>query len=981
MVISVLLPAGPRFCMCTGSAVENRTDRQERESFVIQDLHLAGREVISHQFSTDRGPEHILVFEDGFSMSIGADRFSSDKAVLWLEMERGESGGRAGARYKAEAYLEGGISVEKIRGVGAVEISRTVIKKGESMVVRFDVTGGIFVTADKREIADPRGSELYRKALAAVSAVKPQPAAPGLPAERAVEKPGEKVAAKRAVEFRYPVSISQAGDVPLKVERTQAPDGTYVVTFIGRLYVWQKQDEKGGLLELQADSAVIFYSEEPSGAGEKGREGGRVEDFLAGGAVRAVYMSGDVLMTEGQRTVRADEIYYDFEEKKALAVNAVMRNFDAKRGIPIYVRAAKLRQLAENKFAGENITLTSSEFYLPQISVNASSIIITDTTPDDEQEGRVSNSSYDVEMRDVRFKMGEKTFFSWPFIRANLERPDIPLKSLHAGYDSDWGALVETRWYLLRLLGLEEPEGTESTFALDYYGKRGVGSGVEIAYAKENCFGRLLGYIIKDTGEDDLGRAGSRRNLEPPRELRGRFQWQHRHFLPYNWQLTAEVGYLSDENFLEGFYRSEFNVAKEQETLVHLKRIEDNWGLSILGKGRINDFVNQLEELPSLEYHLTGQSLFDDKFTLYSDSEVGRFRQRLASGSPTISEDFYSFMSERAELDMPVRVGNMKVVPFVAGTLAYDDGAGFHTNLDGQTVPSEQSVWTGEAGARVSTQYWKVYPNVKSRIWDLNQLRHIVRPYATVVGYAESDTVARQRDTLNAGISQRFQTRRGPVGNQRTVDWMRLDTEITWVNDSGDTSGGPDRFIWNKPFIPLLDTFSRTVPQQDRRSSDVFGPRRNYFGADYIWRLSDTTAILSDMNFDLQSGVVQQLNIGFSRLVWPNLSYYVGSRYLRRLDNGLGEKGSNAFTFAATYVLDPRYTVVFSQQFDFDYGANIRSDIALIRRYHRVYWGLTYSADESLKKQAVVFSIWPQGVPELGIGPRRYMRLGQSANY
>ncbi|MHC4751485.1 MAG: hypothetical protein ACYTFW_16645, partial [Planctomycetota bacterium] len=86
-------------------------------------------------------------------------------------------------------------------------------------------------------------------------------------------------------------------------------------------------------------------------------------------------------------------------------------------------------------------------------------------------------------------------------------------------------------------------------------------------------------------------------------------------------------------------------------------------------------------------------------------------------------------------------------------------------------------------------------------------------------------------------------------------------------------------------------------------------------------------------------------------------------------------------TVAATYVLDPRYTVVFSQQLDFDYGATVRSDITLIRRYHRLYWGLTFSADESLDQQAVVLSVWPQGVPELAIGDRRYIGLGGSAGY
>ncbi len=46
-----------------------------------------------------------------------------------------------------------------------------------------------------------------------------------------------------------------------------------------------------------------------------------------------------------------------------------------------------------------------------------------------------------------------------------------------------------------------------------------------------------------------------------------------------------------------------------------------------------------------------------------------------------------------------------------------------------------------------------------------------------------------------------------------------------------------------------------------------------------------------------------------------------------------------------------------------------------------MYWGITYSADASLDRQAIVFSVWLQGVPELAIGPKRYMGLGGSAAY
>ena len=1061
ILVTVVLAGG-----AVSFAGEGGVSQQKAQPFAGQDLQLSGREVISYQ--SDKG-EHILVFQDGFSMSIGANQFFSDRAVIWVEVVTTEFLGESRIDYKVKTYLEGGVSVKKGKSAETADLSQTVVEDGRSMVVQFGVSGEVLVTAEKREIADPRGLELYKKAEAAIVpggpkfVVQAEAQVPESPREEIRrERPPEKVVvptkpkkevvaappkaekerlpapakprqsgllemifgggegkaaapAKAVAEpevkeprFVYPVNIAPAGEVEPKIERTKAPDGADVATVVGRFYVWQKQNEEGGLLELEADTAVIFYS----GAEQPSKEGAGSGEVLPGGGERAIYMSGDVVMTEGQRTIRADEMYYDFQDKKALAVNAVVRNFDVMRGIPIYVRAVKLRRIAEDKFSAEEAMLTSSEFYLPQISLTASSVLITDTTAIDAQKGRVSNSSYDVQMRDVRFKAGKRTVFYWPYMRANLERPDIPIKSIHTGRDSTFGTFVESRWYLFRMLGLREPEGTDSSFLLDYYSKRGLGSGVEVKYDRDNYYGELLGYVISDHGEDRLGRMRSRKDLEPAHELRGRFTWRHRQFLPYNWQLTTGVSYLSDEHFLESFYRREFNTGEKQESYVHLKRLQDNWALSILGKGRINKFADELEEMPSAEFHLTGQSLFEDRFTLYSDTELGRLRQKIgkdhsqpiilnprrpvATNLTEINEDWFSFVSHRTELDMPISAEPFKLVPYIAGTFGYDDRSGYtRTLVDGSNTGSfgEKNIWIGEAGIRVFPRpYWKVYPNVKSRLWDLSQLRHIIRPYLTAVVYDESDDVVEQRDALSAGVSQRLLTKRGSGNEQRTVEWMRLDTEVTWLNHTGEAKdASPDRYIWARPIVPLRVLSAPEIFNGDLITHDgvratglhrfeMFGPRRDYFSADYIWRISDTTALLSDLNFDIQSSVVQQFNIGFSHLCWPNLSYYIGSRYLRRV-RVLDEEGSNAFTFSATYVLDPRYTIVFAQEFDFDYGVSVRSDITLLRRYHRMYYGLTFSADESLDRQAIVFSIWPQGVPEMGIGQRRYMGLTGPAGY
>jgi len=789
-------------------------------------------------------------------------------------------------------------------------------------------------------------------------------------------------------EFRYPVRLFPVGDQKWEMDTIVGPDGMNIATVTQRFYLSQKRDENGNLMEMQADKAVIYYS----GQGLKVEKDENEEDALAAGPIDAIYLAGDVILTEGQRTIRTDEMYYDFSQKKAIAVNTVMRTFDPKRNIPIYIRAYKLRQVSENQFAAENVVVTSSEFNQPQLSLEVSSIYIADTTTIDQE---IKDSSYDAQMRDIRMKVGKHTILHWPYLRSNMERPDLPLKTARFGQNSRWGTSAETRWYLARLMGWKEPEGTDSTLAVDYFSKRGVGVGAEIEYEKEDYYGRLLGYVINDSGKDKLGRHDTRDNVDNG-GFRGRFDWQHRQFLPSNWQLTSGISYVSDRNFVESYYRNEFSVGNYRETYVHLKRIEDNWALSFLTKPRLNDFADQLEELPSAEFHLTGQSLFDDTVTMYSDSEFGRLRQRIGDDNLTnIDENHFTFGYNRTELDMPLRADPFKIVPFIAGTFGFDDRSGFRRTLvDGSNTGrfGTKGVFIGEAGIRMNTQFHKVYPDVKSRLWDLNQLRHIVRPELTVVGFAETDSVVRQRNIINFGVKQRLQTKRGPAGEQKTVDWMRLNVDATFVDDDASPEeSGPDRFIWNRSIVPMRVMSAPQIYNGDLDETtfgrfETWGPKRDYVGADYIWRLSDTSAILSDMYYDIDSGVVQQFNVGYSRMVWPNMSYYVGSRYLRRVfvnsvTENVHERGSNAFTFAITYIFDPRYTVTFAQQYDFDYGKGIRSEVTLIRRYHRMFCSFSYSADESLSDQMVTVSVWPQGVPEMAMGQRRYTGITSPTGY
>ena len=983
----------------------------------------------------------ILVVEKSIDLEVGADNFHGAKAVIWIKSPQamGET------KKSIWCYITGPISAEKGNSTRLPGLHWQLTENGQAMVVWFSISGDAFVTARNPQQAVTVTGDFYNHAFSSVKAldstfaeafesitadkIEKSSKSPNLPAPsikrpelRSKEKPSQPPTPKKSPaassvtgsafgfieqilgskkaqgpqsetqaggKLKYPVNFSPAGAVEPNIEMGFAKS-RQVATVIGRFYLWQQIDEQGGLLEMLADSAVIFYSTEKKNSGEKTALG----DLGAAGAIEAVYLRGDVIITEGFRTIKSDEMYYDFVNRTGLAVNASLHTFDIDRGIPIYIRAAKVRQLAQNKFDANDAVITTSEFATPQVSIEASQIIVTDNASIEASEtGQMQKGSYNAQMKDIRLKYDDTTLFYWPGLQSNLERPDVPLKTMRIGHDSIWGTTVETKWYLARLLGLNEPDGTNENFDLDYYSKRGLGTGGDVEYQQQNRQGRIIGYFIDDHGKDRLGRVWFRRDLEPPDDDRGRFEWVHREFMPYNWQLTAGINYESDEHFVESYYRREFSSGPPRETYIHLKRIEDNWGLAFLGKGRLNDFEDELDEAPTGEYHLEGQSLLDDKFTYYGDTYGGRFRQHIGEEhNIQMNEDHFTNGFHRSELDLPLYYKGVKAVPFISGTVGYDDRSGFDRSIvDGSNSGpfNERAVGIGELGLRSSTEFWNVYPDIKSRLLDIDGIRHIIRPELTASVFQETDVVVEQHDAINFNISQRLQTKRGAPDNgsmqksseTRTVDWMRLDVGGTWFtdNDPRTDNSAPARFIWNRPQTPLRlytmpGILNGDLSKQGLTGFETYGPYRDYFNYDYMWQISDTTALLSDAYYDIHNGTFEQVNIGFSRMVWPDLSYYIGSRYLRDV-KVLKEHGSNSFIFAASYHIDQRYTIVMAQQYDFDYGANVESDATLIRRYGRVFMSVTASTDASLDRKALVFSIWPDGIPDFAIGSRRYTTL------
>ena len=77
---------------------------------------------------------------------------------------------------------------------------------------------------------------------------------------------------------------------------------------------------------------------------------------------------------------------------------------------------------------------------------------------------------------------------------------------------------------------------------------------------------------------------------------------------------------MSDRNFLEQYFKQEFENGLPQETFLYVKQQQDNWSWSALGQVQTSKWITTTQWLPRLDGALIGQSFFD-LFT--SNTRVG----------------------------------------------------------------------------------------------------------------------------------------------------------------------------------------------------------------------------------------------------------------------------------------------------------------------------------------------------------------------
>ena len=902
----------------------------------VPTIQVTGR--VIHTWYEEDGLRVILVI-DGFTVLTQEEQLTARDGVVWFDEAAARETGRAELGIYAETRAE------FRRASGDVE-------KYDSAYLVVSDGGEISLAAEEGRLrgkadATPlylRAKKRRREHLEAGIAERPTAVVKAPEAPEPTPAPGIREAA-----VPQEITIVPQDDVRTVNFTSFVEDGTRISIWTGGVYVQR------GDMEMAADNIVIWTPEEANQ--QAGAE--ELAGALRGPSQRLAaeaYFEGHVTITLGRRTIRAAQAYYDFQREQALILDAKIKTYSPNREIPVYYYAKEVRQLARGVFQSEKAWMTTCEFAHPHYEMGATELVLVDLTPElpeaepsaPPEPGTPPEKVY----HRVRF-VGENVHVRvrhvpvtyWPRLAGDLEEGETALRTIRIEQSSSRGTGVVSQWHLFKLLGLEEkPPGYNFYLDADYWSERGPGLGVEGRYNRENYFGQFLSYYLSDMGKDSIGGT----DVEPDHPDRGRVLWRHRQYLAEHWELTGELSWITDRAFLNEFYEYEDETEKAQETLLYLKRQEDDQALTVLTSLRLNDFYTRTEYQPQVGYNIIGRSLLDDHLTYFQDSEVAYARYRPRERNPLIEEPVRGSNGEVLgdtihELDLPLRAGPVNIVPFVEGRASY-----FEENF---ARSGNENRYAWRTGARAAMQTWRVYPQVESNFWNVHGLRHIntfdIRastahvtvPSRELIPYdvTEAGTPVVQgvdsTGVVDLGWRQRFQTKRGLPDKRETVDWLLLDLEGFFYDNRVDP---PE------------------IAPDGRRAL-------NHLEFHTQWRTTDSVTLWTDTNYATDEGMIDLFGVGMTVSHSPRLTYSVGHRYI--------PDGNSAQAFVSfDYRINEKWQLGLLEIYDFDRKLNAQSNFTLSRRLHRWIARIKVELDPGEDDKFFGVEFQPMGASEVRMG-------------
>lgn len=742
--------------------------------------------------------------------------------------------------------------------------------------------------------------------------------------------------------------------------------------------------------EFAFDNAVVWYR---SADGRGGPLNGLVTS--GDGTERVeVYMSGNVIIRtvrgEGPsrvaQTLRAQEVYYDTLTDRAIAVRADLETMLPGSGDPLHIKGEEVRRLDVENW--EALTASADASKLPSdpgLRIDSRRFTLSERKT-------IKRNIFGIPIRDIRtgepieyreqIVTGENVItrlagvpiFYVPKMRADAADPLGPLEAFSVSQNRQFGAQVYSTFDIYELIAIRPPEGHKWRLNLDYLSRRGPALGTDYLYtvparvendpAIGSGFVRLYG--LSDQERFDI--LGGTRGQEPTNpEYRGRALWRHQQEIGTEFYFQGQAAFLSDKNFLEQFYKNEFDMGPNQETFAYLQWQRRNFGATALVEDRVTrQWVTETNWLPKVDGHLIGQTFFSDRLVYSLRGQAGYAELR-----PTEYPPYPVLSTDRAVNTGRFNVSQELSAPFALGPVKLDPYGLLHlTEYTDDLNGDETGRAVGGGGVRASVPFSRLYGGVSSELLNLRGLYHKtvfgmnyrylaanepfsrfpqldrlsddavdqsfrnITPFQSqfvpgpngvrLMNAGSFDSVYNPQryairrlvenklesmddiQVLQADVRQRFQTKRGYPGMEHTVDFLTLDMSASYFpNATRDNFGNPFSFL--------------------------------EYGT--VWNVGDRTALVSNGWFEPYDGGSKYWTAGVHLDRTDRTSLYVGYRQTDPLN-------SKAVTTSLGYQLSRRYYASVSVTYDFGLSQALSNSFTLTRTGAdlTVTVGLTYTA-------------------------------------
>ena len=173
---------------------------------------------------------------------------------------------------------------------------------------------------------------------------------------------------------------------------------------------------------------------------------------------------------------------------------------------------------------------------------------------------------------------------------------------------------------------------------------------------------------------------------------------------------------------------------------------------------------------------------------------------------------------------------------------------------------------------------------------------------------AGATEIADDLSIIKLGVRQKWQTKRGRLGEKRIIDWITLDSQVTLFPDA---------------------------------NRDNFGSDFGMFDYDFRWYVGDRLSFVSDGYFDFFSQGLRTASFGANISRPGNGHAYVGFRTIE------GPISSNILSASASYRMSDKWGVNAGGQVDFGETGSIGQTISLIYIGESFLWQFGFNIDNS----------------------------------